>query len=99
MIKILVTGSDGRFAKILKENNDGFFIAEEDLKMRGFGDLTGYQQSGIKNYRFADPLQHADLFDLAEKYILEEELNLSQKKYDFLLKLFDKAEIINLVDN
>ena len=85
--------------KILKENNDGFFIAEEDLKMRGFGDLTGYQQSGIKNYRFADPLQHADLFDLAEKYILEKELNLSQKKYDFLLKLFDKAEIINLVDN
>ena len=85
--------------KILKENDDGFFIAEEDLKMRGFGDLTGYQQSGIKNYRFADPLQHADLFNLAEKYILEEELNLSQKKYDFLLKLFDKAEIINLVDN
>ena len=74
-------------------------MAEEDLKMRGFGDLTGYQQSGIKNYRFADPLQHADLFNLAEKYILEEELNLSQKKYDFLLKLFDKAEIINLVDN
>ena len=85
--------------KILKENDDGFFIAEEDLKMRGFGDLTGYQQSGIKNYRFADPLQHADLFELAEKYTLKEEFNLNQKKYDFLLKLFDKAEIINLVDN
>ena len=41
--------------KILKESDDGFFIAEEDLKLRGFGDLIGYQQSGIKNFRFADP--------------------------------------------
>ena len=44
-----------------------FFIAEEDLKLRGFGDLIGYQQSGIKNFRFADPLHHEDLFQLAEK--------------------------------
>ena len=42
--------------KIFKKSDDGFFIAEEDLKLRGFGDLTGYQQSGIKNFRFADPL-------------------------------------------
>ena len=35
--------------KILKESDDGFFIADEDLKLRGFGDLTGFQQSGIKN--------------------------------------------------
>ena len=34
--------------KILKEFDDGFFISEEDLKLRGFGDLTGFQQSGIK---------------------------------------------------
>ena len=55
--------------KILKESDDGFFIAEEDLKLRGFGDLIGYQQSGIKNFRFADPVLHDDLFRLAEKYI------------------------------
>ena len=30
--------------KILKSSDDGFFIAEEDLKLRGFGDLIGYQQ-------------------------------------------------------
>ena len=81
--------------KILKESDDGFFIAEEDLKLRGFGDITGYQQSGIKNFRFADPLIHEDLFKLAERYIVEIEKNFSQKKYNFLLKLFDKAEIIN----
>ena len=36
--------------KILKNSDDGFFIAEEDLKLRGFGDIIGYQQSGIKKF-------------------------------------------------
>ena len=31
------------------KKSDDFYIAEEDLKLRGFGDLTGYQQSGMKN--------------------------------------------------
>ena len=81
--------------KILKESDDGFFIAEEDLKLRGFGDLIGYQQSGIKNFRFADPVNHEDLFKLAEKYVKNISSEVNQKKYSFLLKLFDKAEIIN----
>ena len=83
--------------KILKNSNDGFFIAEEDLKLRGFGDLIGYQQSGDKNYKFADPVNHQDLFKLAEKYV-KNLLNINQEKYLFLLKLFDKAEIINIGD-
>ena len=82
--------------KILKSSDDGFFIAEEDLKLRGFGDLIGYQQSGIKNFRFADPVIHEDLFKLAENYVLNERHKINQKKYSFLLKLFDKAEIINV---
>ncbi len=82
--------------KILKETDDGFFIAEEDLKLRGFGDLTGFQQSGLKSFKFADPIIHSDLFKLGEKYIFEIEKNINQKKYGFLLKLFDKAEIINV---
>jgi len=82
--------------KILKESDDGFFISEEDLKLRGFGDLIGYQQSGIKNFRFADPVIHEDLFKLAEKYVQSNQINVNQKKYAFLLKLFDKAEIINV---
>ena len=81
--------------KILKKSDDGFFIAEEDLKLRGFGDLTGYQQSGDKNFKFADPIIHKDLFELAEEYVSKEEKNINQEKYSFLLKLFDKAEIIN----
>ena len=81
--------------KILKSSDDGFFIAEEDLKLRGFGDIIGYQQSGIKNFRFADPVLHDDLFKLAEKYIKKNQSVLDQNRYSFLLKLFDKAEIIN----
>ena len=81
--------------KILKSSDDGFFIAEEDLKLRGFGDIIGYQQSGIKNFRFADPVLHDDLFKLAEKYIKKNQSILDQNRYSFLLKLFDKAEIIN----
>ena len=82
--------------KILKNSDDGFFIAEEDLKLRGFGDLIGYQQSGNKNFRFADPINHEDLFKLAERYVQNITNDVNQKKYSFLLKLFDKAEIINI---
>ena len=82
--------------KILKNSDDGFYIAEEDLKLRGFGDLTGYQQSGNKNFKFADPIIHEDLFKLAQEYIYQTDKYLDQSKYNFLLKLFDKAEIINI---
>ena len=82
--------------KILKESDDGFFIAEEDLKLRGFGDLIGFQQSGIKNFKFADPVNHKNLFDLAENFVKSVKDDINQDKYSFLLKLFDKAEIINI---
>ncbi len=86
--------------KILKSSNDGFFIAEEDMKLRGFGDILGYQQSGLKNFKLADPIHHKDLFEIAEKNIKDIEIEEKNfKKYDFLLKLFDKAEIINQIDN
>ena len=82
--------------KILKKSDDGFFIAEEDLKLRGYGDLLGFQQSGIKTFRYADPLLHQDLFNLAENFILNQNDKINEEKYDFLLKLFDKEEIINV---
>ena len=82
--------------QILKESDDGFYIAEEDLRIRGFGDLIGFQQSGIKNFRFADPINHLDLFELADNYIKNIRDGINQTKYSFLLKLFDRAEIINV---
>ena len=85
--------------KILKSSNDGFLIAEEDMRLRGFGDVLGYQQSGIKDFKLADPIHHEDLFNLAEKNIRGIEVNIADfKKYNVLLKLFDKADIINQIN-
>ena len=58
--------------------------------------ISGYQPSGIQTCRFADPVIHQDLFKLAEDFIKNKIINVNQKKYSFLLKLFDKAEIINV---
>ena len=85
--------------KILKSSTNGFLIAEEDMKLRGFGDILGFQQSGIKDFKLADPIHHADLFDIAEKNIKDIEINKNNFiKYDVLLKLFDKVDVINKID-
>ena len=66
------------------------------MKLRGFGDVLGYQQSGIKNFKLADPVHHEDLFSIANiniKNIENDENNF--KKYDLLMKLFDKADVIS----
>ncbi|MBD1132701.1 ATP-dependent DNA helicase RecG [Pelagibacterales bacterium SAG-MED45] len=81
---------------ILKQSNDGFFISEEDMKIRGFGDLLGFKQSGIKNFKLADPIHNSDLFLLAEKEIKRiEEANEDISKFKPLIKLYDRADIIN----
>jgi len=82
--------------KILKSTNNGFIIAEEDMKLRGYGDVFGYQQSGMKDFRIADPIHHENLFKFAELNIKEIELREENiHKYNYLLKLFDKTDIIN----
>ena len=81
---------------ILKSSDDGFFIAEEDMKLRGYGDIIGFKQSGIKLFKIADPVHHEDLFKLAEKNIIElSDEQLNHPKYYFLLKLFDKVDLVN----
>ena len=86
--------------KILKSSNDGFNIAEQDMKIRGFVDVLGYQQSGIKDFKLADPVQHEDLFKIAEENIKDIENDENNfKKYNFLLKLFDKVDIINQINS
>ena len=81
---------------ILKDSNDGFYISEEDMKIRGFGDILGFKQSGIKNFKLADPLHNKDLFLLAEKEIRRiEKSNQDISKFKPLIKLYDRADIIN----
>ena len=45
----------------MKETNDGFKIAEEDLKLRGPGELLGYRQSGVPTLRFANLNRDLDI--------------------------------------
>ena len=81
---------------ILKDSNDGFYISEEDMKIRGFGDILGFKQSGIKNFKLADPIHNNDLFLLAEKEIRRIEIaNEDIGKFKPLMKLYDRADIIN----
>ena len=82
--------------KYIKKTTDGFEISEEDLKLRGFGDILGFKQSGIKIFRLADPVHNIDLFELAEKEIKRiENINEDISKYKTLIKLYDRADIIN----
>jgi ATP-dependent DNA helicase RecG len=81
---------------ILKKSNDGFIISEEDMKIRGFGDILGFKQSGIKNFKLADPIHNNDLFLLAEEEIKRiENTNEDIRKYKALIKLYDRADVIN----
>ena len=81
---------------ILKSTNDGFIISEEDMKIRGFGDILGFKQSGIKNFKLADPIHNNDLFLLAEKEMRRiEKSNENISKFKPLIKLYDRADIIN----
>ena len=52
---------------VLCETDDGFVIAEQDLMMRGVGELLGTRQSGWMHYHFVDYREHRDLFKLASR--------------------------------
>ena len=53
--------------EILNRSNDGFYIASEDLKLRGPGDLFGIRQSGLMEFRLGDIYQDADILQKASQ--------------------------------
>ena len=96
MFKSSLSENAKKRINILKSSNDGFKISDEDMKLRGYGDLLGFKQSGLKNFKLADPIRHEDLFILAEKEIKKiEAKNENLDKYLTLLKLYDRADILN----
>ncbi|MGY6549882.1 MAG: ATP-dependent DNA helicase RecG [Roseinatronobacter sp.] len=56
-----------RRLKLLRDTEDGFVIAEEDMAIRGAGDLIGTAQSGLPRFRIVDLEHQADLFEIAQK--------------------------------
>ncbi|MBI1206031.1 MAG: ATP-dependent DNA helicase RecG [Azospirillum sp.] len=51
--------------RILRDTEDGFLIAEEDLRLRGAGEVLGTRQSGLPGFRLADLAEHAELLEAA----------------------------------
>ena len=68
---IFINASDadkaGERLDVLNHSGDGFYIAEQDLKLRGPGDMFGIRQSGILNFRIADIYQDADMLMAADE--------------------------------
>jgi len=96
MFKSSLSENAKKRINILKSSDDGFVISEEDMKLRGYGDLLGFKQSGIKNFRLADPILNEELFLLAEAEVKKLEMKDDNfSKYNKLLKLYDRASIIN----
>ena len=86
--------------KMMRETDDGFLIAEEDLRLRGGGEILGTRQSGIPAFRLADLTSHADLLAIAQddaKIILEMDPELKSKRGEALrtlLYLFERDEAV-----
>ena len=53
--------------KVLHESQDGFYIAEEDLKLRGPGSARGIKQSGYISLGISDPLEDSELLEKARE--------------------------------
>lgn len=76
------------------QTNDGFEIAEVDLKIRGPGNLMGTQQSGVLNLKIADVVKDIQILKLARetaKYILENDPNLELPKNKYLNITYQKT--------
>lgn len=86
--------------KILNESNDGFYIASQDLKLRGPGDLFGIRQSGDLRFRLGDIYQDANILQRASEWadrILAGDRALTQEQYAPLREYFERVAI-NEVD-
>ncbi len=88
---------------ILRESEDGFLIAEEDLRLRGEGELLGTRQSGTPGFRIASLEAHGDLLEVARKdaaYIIERDPELQGERGEALrtlLYLYRRDEAIRFL--
>jgi ATP-dependent DNA helicase RecG len=86
--------------KTMRETDDGFVIAEEDLRLRGPGEMLGKRQSGLEEFRLADPAAHADLLAVAHddaRLILTRDPELKSPRGEalrVLLYLFGRDEAV-----
>jgi ATP-dependent DNA helicase RecG len=86
--------------RTMRETDDGFVIAEEDLRLRGPGEMLGKRQSGLEEFRMADPGAHADLLAVAHddaRLVLTRDPDLKSARGQalrILLYLFGRDEAV-----
>ena len=86
--------------KVMRETDDGFVIAEEDLRLRGAGEVLGTRQSGLPQFRLVDLAAHADLIVAARddaRLILEKDPDLTSERGEALrtlLYLFERDAVV-----
>ena len=91
--------------KTIRNNHDGFIIAETDLKLRGGGDVLGVRQSGLPDFKFVDWQSHHHLVAQAQT-MAEQSLNQYQQadkadkeKINLLLHLFEHDNAVRLIQS
>ncbi len=88
---------------VMRETDDGFLIAEEDLRLRGAGEMLGTRQSGLPDFRLADLSAHADLIEVARddaRLIVERDAGLATPRGEALrtlLYLFERDAVVRTV--
>lgn len=93
-----LTNSLRKRMEILKNSSDGFYIAEEDLKLRGSGEMLGVKQSGYQEYLIANLSSHYTLLLQASKIakqIVKDKNLLNSESIKILLKMFSYDETFN----
>ncbi|TAH37665.1 MAG: ATP-dependent DNA helicase RecG [Alphaproteobacteria bacterium] len=91
--------------EVMRETEDGFKIAEEDLKLRGAGEVLGTRQSGLPDFRLADFFAHQDLFKTAQadvKWILDKDTYLTGPRghaLRTLLQLFGRDQAVHYLQS
>ena len=89
--------------KTMRDSDDGFYISEQDMRLRGAGEVLGKRQSGLPEYRIADFYEHADLIEMAQKdakLILQKDPMLTSPRGQalrVLLHLFEKEQVVNYI--
>ena len=103
----LILNKESEVAKkrcgILCKSTDGFIISEEDLKLRGPGEIFGTRQHGLPEMIFGDIIRHADVLEKAKdaaRAVLEEDPFLSEQQHNAMkkrvVKMFGENITLNL---
>ncbi|WP_289761839.1 ATP-dependent DNA helicase RecG [Lactobacillus intestinalis] len=82
--------------KIIAQISDGFKLAEEDLKMRGQGDLFGKAQSGVPEFRVGNVVNNYNTLVVAQKVariLVKEDPNLTNSSHKFLKQVLKYKEV------